>query len=385
MAPKAPVPVTTNTPEILPTLSPTPSPTLMPTSLPYQTTELTATVWESEPYTVNMTYHQFAANTAERSTGLKVRMADFEFQLNQLYDAGFSLISLEDWMAGNIVVPEGRRPLLMSIDDCYFNNQIRLDEDGVPRLDTGIGILWAFYQVHPDFGFSVALYANLGDKLYADPDDPTWQIQLAETIVWGIDHGAVPYNHFYTHPQLDHSGGDAILWEARQNDVYLRELLVMAEREDLIPSLRNILALTYGVWPKYYNIPTMLSYVNPEGVPVEAVMEIDPISLEKYLMPPWSPEYDLLRMPRHVAAPSSINFLVERSEQFPAAQECVLKGIPVDAVGDREQLAGYIGESAAQAGCPSGDYIVGGYAFRVDVVDGAAIPLDIQTELVFEN
>lgn len=47
--------------------------------------------------------------------------------------------------------------------DLYFNNQRRLGEDGAPLPDTGYGILGQLYQEHPDFGFSCALFVNLGN------------------------------------------------------------------------------------------------------------------------------------------------------------------------------------------------------------------------------
>jgi hypothetical protein len=347
-----------------PTLPPTAELTLTPTMVP--STPLTPTVWESDPYIVILTYHQFAADIAKQSTGLKVRFEDFEHQLNQIYQAGFSLVPLEDWLAGKMVVPEGRRPLILSLDDLYFNNQLRLDEDGNPRQDTGLGILWNFYQEYPDFGYSAALFVNLGNKLYANPDDPDWEMELAKTIAWGMDHDLIPYNHFYTHPRLDWSTGSAILWEAEQNDLYLRELLRMAEREDLIPRLGNILALTYGIWPQRGDVETMLGYVNPEGEPVQAVMEIDPISLEKYLFPPYAPAFNRYHLPRHVASPSAVDFLVANAEKFPRAQVCDLGNVPNSILEQAEALAEFVEVEASLRGCPEGVYVVNEFLFRVD-------------------
>jgi len=364
------------------TLTPAFTPTMTPTAVP--STPVTATVWESDPSIVILTYHQFAENIAKQSTGLKVRFEDFEYQLNQIYDAGFSLVPLEDWLAGRMVVPEGRRPLILSLDDLYFNNQIRLDENGSPRPDTGLGILWDFYQKHPDFGYSAALFVNLGNKLYANPDDPGWEMELAETIAWGMDHDLMPYNHFYTHPRLDWSTGSAILWEAEQNDVYLRQLLRMANREDLIPRLGNILALTYGVWPKRGDIGPMLSYVNPEGEPVQAVMEIDRISLEMYLLPPYAPDFNRYHLPRHVASPSAVDFLVANAEKFPRAQSCDLGEVPDSILTEAESLAEYVGAESALRDCSDGVYVVESplspevYLFRVG--SGQAEILELITE-----
>ena len=361
----------TSSPTSTPTIEPTPTATQEPS------TPITATVWDRDPYIVILTYHQFADDIAKQSTGLKVRFEDFEHQLNQIYDAGFSLVGLDDWLAGRMVVPEGRRPLILSLDDLYFNNQLRLDEEGNPRRDTGLGVLWYFSQEHPDFGYSAALFVNLGNKLYANPDDPGWEMELARTIAWGMDHDLIPYNHFYTHPRLDWSTGDQILWEAGQNDLYLRELLTMAGRDDLILRLGNILALTYGVWPKRGDIDTMLSYANPEGEPVQAVMEIDPISLEKYLFPPYAPGFNRYHLPRHVASPSAVDFLVANAEKFPRAQVCDLGNVPDSILDQPDALAAFIASESQQRGCPSGVYVVNGFLFRV--ADGQAEILEIAT------
>jgi hypothetical protein len=94
--PPAAEPVFLPTEMLQPTETPlptsTPEPPLTPTPVP--SSPITATVWDTDPYIVILTYHQFADNIAKQSTGLKVRFEDFEYQLNQIYDAGFSLVPL---------------------------------------------------------------------------------------------------------------------------------------------------------------------------------------------------------------------------------------------------------------------------------------------------
>ena len=363
-------------PEIPTVVPPTDTPLPTNTTTPEPTTPLTATVWEQDPITVVLTYHQFAANIAKQSTGLKVRFEDFEHQLNQLYDAGFSLVRLEDWLSGQIIVPAGRRPLILSFDDLYFNNQIRLDaETREPIAESGLGILWRFYQDHPDFGYSAALFINLGDKLYGNPDDPDWEMQLAETIAWGIDHDLVPYNHFFTHPKLDITSAPAILWELEMNDKYLRELLTMAGREDLIPGLENMIALTYGVWPARGDTKAMLAYKNPEGKPVRLVAEIDTIFLEKYLPAPYDPSFDPFHFPRHVASPEGVDFLVNQADKIPAAAICNLGNVPDALFGNPQNLAAYIAQAAGRNGCPDGVYVTAGLLVRVTSGQGELIVL----------
>ncbi|MFN2145635.1 MAG: hypothetical protein ACK2T7_09810 [Anaerolineales bacterium] len=360
----------TETP-VPPTSTPLPTETSTPTPTAVPTTPLSATVWEEDPFTVVLTYHQFADNSAKQSKSLKVRFEDFESELEQLYNAGFSLVSLEDWLQGKIVVPPGRRPLILSLDDLYFNNQLRLDaETGEPIEDCGLGILWRFSQEHPEFGHSAALFVNLGNKLYGNPDDPDWEIQLAETIAWGMDHDMMPYNHFYTHPMLDITDPQGILWELQMNDKYLRELLLMADREDLIPELQNIIALTYGIWPARGDEKPMLAYRTPEGLPVSAVAEIDLIYLEQYLPAPYALEFDRFHLPRHVASPNAINFLVEQAGKFPTAQICDLGDAPDALFSDAEGMAAFVADAAAQYGCPDGVYVLDGVDLLVRVTAG---------------
>ncbi|MCJ7567735.1 MAG: hypothetical protein MUO58_09365, partial [Anaerolineales bacterium] len=179
---------------------------------------LVATVWEEEPRVPILNYHQFSPGSAEYSTAMKTRLPDLIAHLQSLYDNGYSLVSLEGWLNGDLRVPEGRRPLIIAIDDLFYNNQLLLTEDGDPDPNTGIGVMWEFSQAHADFGFQLALFATLGDKLYANPDFPTWDDKLGMAIAWGFDHGAITYNHFYTHPHLDQIEPRYIVSDARKND-----------------------------------------------------------------------------------------------------------------------------------------------------------------------
>ncbi|MCF6277759.1 MAG: hypothetical protein L3J16_03290, partial [Anaerolineales bacterium] len=171
--------------------SPTPQPT--PTEVPFY---VTATIWAEEPRIPIVNFHQFAPDTSKKSTDHKVRLEDFWKYMNRLNQAGFTLISVEDWINGDFYVPAGRRPLVFTMDDLFYNNQIRLDENGAPLPDTGLGVAWNFGQEYPEFGFQWALFSNLGDKLYAEPTNPDkdWQDELGNAIAWCLDHDARVYN-----------------------------------------------------------------------------------------------------------------------------------------------------------------------------------------------
>ncbi len=325
---------------------------------------LVATVWEEEPRLPILNYHQFSPESAKFSTAVKTRLPDLQAHLQSLYDSGYSLISLEGWLKGDLHVPEGRRPLIITMDDLFYNNQLTLTEGGDPDPSSGIGVMWEFSEAHPDFGFQLALFATLGDKLYANPSFPTWEDKLGEAIAWGFDHGAITYNHFYTHPHLDQIEPRHIVWNARKNDEYLRSLLEQVGRDDIIPSLSNIFALPYSVWPtKPISIQLLLAYENPEGLPLQAVMESDFISRAKFLPPPYAPDFDPWHILRIIADHNAIDHLVENSGQFPTAVHCEFEDLDQTRIEDRAFLAGEIRQALKQGRCPEGVYSLGGKVF----------------------
>jgi hypothetical protein len=339
----------------------TPSPSPSETSTPVSQI-LEATVWTSEPRAPILVYHRFLPDRYEYSTKVKMRLGDFKAHLEALYDNGYSLVSLGQWLDGHLVVPEGRRPLVLTIDDAFFEDQISLTEDGNPNPESGLGILWQFYQEHSDFGFHVALFPNLGDKLY-----PGGEEELARVIAWCIDHGAIPYNHFYTHPRLDLTELRWIQWEAEKNDLYLRELLCSISREDLIPQLGNILALPYGVWPDHPAAKqALLTYVSPEGKSLQAILEVDFAVRARYLLPPYSPDFDPWHVPRIVGTQEAIELLASEKDSFPTAQKCPIGPVKLDDLMNRSIIEKLILMELNKGACEEGDYLLMDVIYRVD-------------------
>lgn len=357
-----------HTPAPLAPAQPTSSTTLTPTQtvIPSPTAELVyldVTVWTEEPRVPMLTYHQLAPDTSEYSTGHKVRVSDLRAQLEGLNDAGFTLVAVEEWINGNISVLRGRRPLIISMDDLFFNNQITLDADGVPRTDTSIGIFWQFAQEHPEFGFRLTLFASLGDKWFADPDDPNWRVKLAQAIVWCLDHGAGVYNHTYSHSRLDLTDPPGVKSELRKNDLFLRELLTLIGREDLIPRLGNMLALPYGHSPDANGTYVMRHYENPEGLPMQAIFAIDINERAGFVPPPYSPKFDRFHIPRIEARPATIQYLLDHKDDFPAAESCRLGPLDPARLADKNYIAAQIELMTGLEICPTGIYALNGWIF----------------------
>ncbi len=333
-----------------------------PTETPFY---LTASIWAEEPHVPIINYHQFAPNTSEKSTDHKIRHEDFIAGMDALNQAGFVPIHLEDWIKGDLYVPEGRRPVVFTMDDLFYNNQIRLDENGVPLADTGLALAWEYGQQHPEFGFKWALFSNLGDKWYAAGDaEGKWKDDLTQTIIWCLEHDARIYNHTYRHIRLDLSDAQGVQWELQQNDLFLRELLVNAGREDLIESLGNMFAIPFGYWPEGGSYSAMVNYITPEGEPMLAVFDIDwIINGVKFMAPPYSPKFDPLRIPRIAMPPEAIDYLVEHQTEFPTMVQCQVGPLDAEQVNNLDYVAEAINASITSGACPAGVYIIEGNTF----------------------
>lgn len=129
---------------------------IVPTSTSVQI-QVIATVFQEIPEVPILMYHRFNPSANGRSEQYKVTLSDLDDHLNNLYTAGYSLVPLEDWLRGEITLPEGRKPLIITIDDLFYADQISMDAEGSPASYSGIGRIWQFYQEHPDFNFHLAL------------------------------------------------------------------------------------------------------------------------------------------------------------------------------------------------------------------------------------
>ncbi|MGE5679107.1 MAG: hypothetical protein ACM3ZR_13715, partial [Pseudomonadota bacterium] len=84
-----------------------------------------------------------------------VRTADnFRKDLDTLYDKGYRLISLKDYIENNIKVEAGYTPFVMTFDDGLQNAFNIIEENGVKKIDPdcAVGIIEEFKKQHPDFG-----------------------------------------------------------------------------------------------------------------------------------------------------------------------------------------------------------------------------------------
>lgn len=353
-------------PTQLPTQTePAPTATLLPT--PTQTPiplTMEATIWSSDPVIPILNYHRFTPNSRDKTSGMVRYLGDLKNDLKSFYDSGYTLISLDDLLSGNIRVPVGRRPLILTIDDAYFANQFSLNEQGGASEFSAVGTIYRFSEEHPDFGFEIAMFANFGDKHYANSFTGTWWYEaegweqaLADTIAWGIEHHVYPYNHTFRHPHLDQVADEVIQPQLGFNDQKLREVLTLAGHPEYASLLSNYVALPYGRSPiTDKGKQLLISYVDPEGDPVRAVFEAGYEYAPAFASVPFSAGFNPMHVPRMAAIPSVIKLITEKASTFPSAERCeftVVMGFP-----NIELIVAAIEQQIASGQCPEGVYIL---------------------------
>ena len=391
-------PVETPTQTLEPTLTPTATITPTPTEIPFY---LTASVWNDSLEVPILIYHKFVPDRMN-TDATQMRLSDFRDQLQQYYDVGFSLISLKDWINGIVVVPEGRKPLILTIDDLWFGDQIYISDDGLPSKNCGIGVLWRFSQDHPDFGFHAALFAINGDKYYPEKEvidqffaadnvrweSSSWHIKLGNTIAWALEHDLEVYNHTFLHiPEFQKDGVSITNREIEEqlalNDLWLRKFLTEAGREDLIPGLDNLIALPEGKWPLTESgKQVILDYVNPEGKPVLSVMEAYNMDAAQFTPSAFSDKFDPMHIARITASKYMTDFIVENKDLVPTLTSCRLGPIKEDQSTDQSVIQAAIQAAISNQTCPEGIYTVDGniYIARANSVTPYQVPVVTPTQ-----
>jgi len=121
----------------------------------------------------------------------------FRQDLQRLYDQGYRLLSLRDFVRNQITTPAGFTPVVLTFDDASPGQFRYLDRGGQESLDPNcaVGLLQAFAQDHPDFGLEATFFV-LWDRAFGTPQDMDRKVQ--HLIELGLDIG----NHTWGHANL---------------------------------------------------------------------------------------------------------------------------------------------------------------------------------------
>lgn len=122
----------------------------------------------------------------------------FRKDLEFYYEQGYRMIRLDDYIHGNIDVPLGKSPIILTFDDGNANNikVLGKDDDGNLIIDpnSAVGILEEFKKKHPDFNVTATFFVNasiFNQKEYNE-----------EILNYLLDNGYDIGNHTMSHPDF---------------------------------------------------------------------------------------------------------------------------------------------------------------------------------------
>lgn len=223
-------------------------------------------------------YHGIGTEEAEW-----VRTADnFRKDLSTLYEKGYRLISLKDYIENNIKVEAGYTPFVLTFDDGLKSSFNLLEENGEKKLDPdcAVGILEEFKKQHPDFGS--------GGSFFVYYPIPFRQKELIkEKYEFLIKNGYDIGNHSYNHENLGKLGAEDI-----QKSLAMNVKLT----QDYLPGYDVYgLAIPYGMGPKGDNYK-YLAQGEYNGVKYDhrAVLKVGSNPAPS----PVSVKFDPIRLPR---------------------------------------------------------------------------------------
>ena len=155
---------------------------------------------------------------------------DLEFY----YQEGYRMISLNDYINGNINVEYGKSPIIITFDDGNDNNiKVNgLDDNGNIIIDenSAVGILESFKKKYPDYNITATFFVNEG--LFK-------QEKYNEKILkWLVENNYDIGNHTKGHIDISKKNNE----EVKQSVGYIYNVL-----DNIIPNQYvNIVALPFG-------------------------------------------------------------------------------------------------------------------------------------------
>lgn len=136
---------------------------------------------------------------------------EFYADLQWLYDNDFYLVGMNDVVRGQLDVPAGKHPVVLTFDDSSsMHLSFQMGPDGQPLKDDhgdfmptpncAVGIIEAFAAKHPDFGKTAHFAVIPGFKFsWPEFEQDEW---IEEKLQWLLDHGYEIGNHTQDHQDL---------------------------------------------------------------------------------------------------------------------------------------------------------------------------------------
>lgn len=192
---------------------------------------------------------------------------NFRKDLERFYRQGFVLIKLSSYLRGEISVPAGKTPLVLTFDDATPGQFRFVEKDGklVPDPDCAVGILLDFYRKHPDFGCAATFFIDFPAP-FGVPS------QVEPKLRFLLENGMEIGNHTYNHRNLRNSTAEEIAEEigklaAAVKNICGYEVCSLALPFGAYPQHKE--ALASGVWEgvEYQNLGVLLVGAEPAPSP----------------------------------------------------------------------------------------------------------------------
>ncbi|ACB84030.1 polysaccharide deacetylase family protein [Natranaerobius thermophilus] len=178
-------------------------------------------------------YHQIGD---EEDTWQRTR-ENFREDLERLYEKDYRLVNLMDVVNGNIDLPPGKTPVVLTFDDASKGQFGYIEEDGEKTIDpdTAVGIILEMKEKYDDFTIGGTFYVNYIPVPFRDKE--LYEEKIAHLDELGFEIG----NHGYNHLNLKDLDAQEIQEElGRPHKI----------TENIIPEYQlESLALAFGAWP----------------------------------------------------------------------------------------------------------------------------------------
>jgi peptidoglycan/xylan/chitin deacetylase (PgdA/CDA1 family) len=169
--------------------------------------------------------------------GYSRTVESFKDDLEMFYQLGYMPISINDYVDGNIDVPYGKSPMVITFDDGLLTQfNVILDDNGNQVVDPNcaVGILESFKEKY-DWDLTAMFYLN--SRMFDQ-----WE-HIEFKLNYLVEHGYELGNHTYSHMNLGKATDDEI-----QTDIGRLEELV----HKYLPTYEfRAMSLPYGAYPEW--------------------------------------------------------------------------------------------------------------------------------------
>ncbi len=167
-------------------------------------------------------FHNFVEEYIKGDKAYTTTFGEFEKLLETLYDMDYRLVSMNDYLSGNIDTPAGCIPMVFTFDDGTAGQFNLIEEGGalVVNPRSAVGIMEKFHETHLDFGTKGTFYINLGNQTFPGAGTVAQRLEYLKSK--GFELG----NHTYSHINLKETkSADKIVEEIGGNQKKMLELI----------------------------------------------------------------------------------------------------------------------------------------------------------------